>query len=109
MTQDKGHVTLIAMRKAFTYVLLAASLVLAYQAWQNSRLTSETEALSREAVCESGCGVLRDRPNFTRTDPLRRRYEWRTTDGQKTATCTRELVFFGAWSCAAEEGAMGRF
>ncbi|GEM_PF-5526093 len=97
------------MKQAFSYLLVLLCVGVSYQAWANSRLQPETETMSRTEVCLGGCTVLRESPNFQRADPLRRRYEWRTSEGQKTATCEREFILVGEWECVAELGTMGRF
>jgi len=90
-------------------LFLAACLVISYQGWENAQLRADTELLSNEAAAADGAKVLRDRPNFTRTDPVRRRYEWRTDQGQKVVTCSRDMIFFGEWSCDAVRGDIGAF
>ena len=96
------------MKKMGANIFLLVCALFSYQAWQNSQPSDASEARSRAVVCESGCSVLRESPNFMRADPFRHRYEWRTSEGQKTTTCMRKLVFFGAWSCDAEQGRLGR-
>jgi hypothetical protein len=96
-------------KKVMGGLVLAVCLLISYQAWQNARLDPETEALSMEAAEADGAVLQRERPNFTRTDPVRRRYEWRTDQGQKVVTCMRDMVFFGGWSCEAVPGSIGSF
>lgn len=94
--------------RIFAYVLLAAAIVVSFQGWKNAKLSSETAALAKDHACDldSSCIVLDDQARVGRADVIRHRYEYKTTHGMMTVTCKRELLFFGAWSCAPAEGRM---
>ena len=95
-------------KRLISYLIFAGCMVIAYQSYENSRLRPETEALSMRAACDvdGGCVVRDDHPYEQRSDPIRRRYEWRTTTGRVVVTCRRELVFFGEWECRSELGTL---
>jgi hypothetical protein len=93
--------------RIFAYVLLAASIVIAFQGWKNAQLTPETAKLARDHACDLDptCMVLDEQPRLGRADVIRHRYEYKTTThGVVTVTCKRELLFFGEWSCTVEPG-----
>lgn len=96
------------MRNVIGFIVLAVSLVLAWQGYENSRLRADTLELSRDAVCSLYGGCARGTPTKMTSDIFRRQYEWLTPEGPYTATCTRKAVFFGAWNCnAIERGSLG--
>ncbi len=90
------------------YGLLAISLVVAYQAFQNSRSTPETEAQAKGVACDidPDCMVKQRYPSEVRTDIVRRRYQWRTTQGPVTVECNRTMYLLGRWECTPTRGAM---
>jgi hypothetical protein len=95
-------------RKIGGYAVLAISLVIAYQAYVNSTLTPELQELSKDAA-QTISTVDEDRPRMKRSDPIQQRYEWHTAVGPVLVQCRRDLVFFGDWTCVAEQGTMGAF
>ena len=99
------------MKQLLSYVLFGGSLVIGYQAYVNSRLEPDTEALARREACsiDSKCLVHNPEPKEQRSGPTGRRYEWRTTIGPVTVSCQRRYIFFGAWSCESERGGFGAF
>lgn len=92
--------------RIFAYALLGLSLLLSYQAWQNSKTTPAIQALAKDHACDldATCMVTEDRPRLGKTDVIRHRYEFQTTQGIMTVTCKRELVFFGEWQCVPQSG-----
>lgn len=92
--------------RIFAFVLFAACGLLSYQAWQNGKLTAETEALAKQHACDADptCSVKDERPRLGKADVIRHRYEFMTTMGLKTVTCKRELYLFGAWQCTTADG-----
>lgn len=90
------------------YILLAASLVVAYQGFQNTRADPSTEELAQSVACDvtGDCVLKNDRPSEVRTDVFQRRYQWRSTEGPIVVTCRRQYVFFGGWSCDPERGSL---
>lgn len=90
----------------FAFVLLGVFLLLSYQAWQNAQTTPELQKLAKDHACDldSTCMVLDDRPRLGKTDVVRHRYEFNTTQGVMTVTCKRALMFFGEWSCTPTPG-----
>ncbi|HLT39101.1 MAG TPA: hypothetical protein VK034_22610 [Enhygromyxa sp.] len=94
--------------RIFAYVLLAVSIVISFQGWQNAQLTPATTKLAKDHACDldSSCIVLDEQPRVGRADVIRHRYEFKTTHGMMTVTCKRQLLFFGEWSCTPAEGRM---
>jgi hypothetical protein len=92
--------------RIFAYVLLGAAIVISYQGWKNSQLTTASAELAKQHACdlESTCMVTDDKPRVGRADVIRHRYEFNTTQGMVTVTCKRQLLFFGEWSCTVAEG-----
>lgn len=90
------------------WILLAVSLVIAYQGYQNSQPEPSTEAAARAVVCEGepDCEVENERPHITKTDVFQRRYEWKTSKGPVHVLCRRDLLFFGAWHCTPKPGSL---
>lgn len=90
------------------YILLAASLVVGYQGFQNAREDPATETMARSVACDvaGSCVLKTERPSEIRTDVLGRRYQWRSTVGPIAVTCRRELVFFGNWRCSSTKGTL---
>jgi hypothetical protein len=88
------------------YVLLAISLVVAFQGFQNVRNEASTEALAKAGACDvdSQCLLKDEEPDVVNTDVFQRRYQWRTTIGPVTSVCRRDWIFFGGWSCRSERG-----
>ncbi|MEM9454798.1 MAG: hypothetical protein AAGF11_11510 [Myxococcota bacterium] len=89
------------MKKWIGWILLALSLVITYQGWQNSQPRAETQDMSRPVACEgrAGCTVEGARPQKVATDWLRREYEWKTSTGPVLVRCRRAYVFAGRWAC----------
>ena len=94
--------------RIFAYALLAVSIVLSYQGWQNARLNPTTQALAKDHACDldSSCIVLDDQARVGRADVIRHRYEFKTSFGMMTVTCKRALLFFGEWACTPAKGRM---
>ena len=89
------------------FLFLCASLFLIWQGYENSRLTPETLEMSRVAACDLFAGCSRGLPSKSKSDIIRRQYEWLTPQGPYTATCTRKMLFAGSWSCTAQRGELG--
>lgn len=97
------------MKQWVGYVLLALSLVVAYQGWANVAKVAETEPLARSVACEVGqkeCAITKDGIAGHKADVFARHYQWPTTLGPVHVTCRRAWVFFGQWSCTSALGAM---
>jgi hypothetical protein len=96
------------VRRFVSYAVLALSLFITWQSYENSRQRPETEAFAKQIACDvdSSCLLQTDHANVTRTDPIRRRYEYGTTVGPVLVTCKRSLLWLGDWSCAAERGSL---
>jgi hypothetical protein len=89
------------VRKVVTYVVAALSLLLAFQAYQNSKLTPATRAMSKKVACAlKECS--RFEPVAERSTVLSHQYEYATSVGPHIVTCSRKLFFFGSWSCSKE-------
>jgi hypothetical protein len=103
---DPGRMAEGSGGRVFAYVLLGLSALLSYQAWQTSKTTPEIQQLAKDHACDldSTCMVKTDRPRLGKTDVLRHRYEFETTQGIFTVTCKRELVLFGDWQCTPTAG-----
>lgn len=88
------------------WVLLGVTLLVAVAGWRNTQPEPETETLSRASVCgtSKACVIMSDRPSVVRTDVIRRRYQWTTSEGPVVVTCRREYAFAGAWGCTAAPG-----
>ncbi|MCX4246491.1 hypothetical protein [Paraliomyxa miuraensis] len=91
------------MKKWVGWVLLAVSLWVTYQGWQNSQAEPRTEDMSKPVACQGreGCTVDADRPQELRTDFLGRSYTWKTSGGPVKVACARAYVFAGEWTCTA--------
>jgi hypothetical protein len=96
------------MKKWVGWVLLAITLVLAFQGYVNAQNDPKTEELSREAAqsVDTQAIIRGAHPVVVKTDIVRRRYEWQTTEGSISVVCMRSAVFFGNWSCTAQEGSL---
>ncbi len=94
------------MKKLGSYALLAVCVFLTYQSYENSRQRPETEDLAKRIACDvdSSCILTQDRASQTRTDPIRRRYEFKTSIGLVLVTCSRAMVWMGDWKCTSEKG-----
>lgn len=88
------------------WVLLGLTLLVAVAGYRNAQPEPETEQLARGTVCGAvkTCVVMSDRPSVVRTDVIRRRYQWTTSDGPVIVTCRREFYLAGAWGCTAAPG-----
>lgn len=87
------------MRKIASYGFLVVSLVLAFQAFQNSKLTEETETMGADVVC--GMWACADRrPRAERSTIISHEYEFKTGSGPFVVTCRRSAILFGPWSCS---------
>ena len=95
------------VQRIIGFAVLCACIWLTYQGYENSRLTQETLEMSRQAVCELYGGCSKGVPNKTKSDVIRRQYEWLTPKGPYVATCKRSLVFSGSWSCTTAPGQLG--
>lgn len=91
------------------WILLALSLVVAYQGLENSRRDPALEAAARRVACDldPSCELQAERPGTIKTDVIQHRYEWGTTVGPVHVLCRRQLIFFGAWSCEPKAGPIG--
>ena len=91
------------------WILLALSLVVAYQGMQNSRQDPALEASARKVACDldAACELRAERPGKIKTDVVQHRYEWSTTTGTVHVLCRRQLIFFGDWSCEPKDGPIG--
>ena len=96
------------MKKWVGWVLLAIVLVLAFQGYVNAQTDPQTEQLSREAAraADSQAVIRGAHPVVVRTDIVRRRYEWQTTEGRIGVVCMRSAYFFGNWSCTGQKGSL---
>lgn len=99
------------MKRIGSYALLAAALFLTYQSYENSRQRPETEEYAKRVACDidSNCILQADIPGETRTDPIRRRYEFRTSIGAVLVTCKRQMLWLGDWKCTSEKGGFLRY
>ncbi len=99
------------MKQAIWYLLFAVMVVLSYQAYVNSQDDPETEAMSRDAVCQvdTDCGLTsQSAATMRKTDVFARHYNWPSKNGNYVATCKRDYVFFGHWKCTAQPGQLAR-
>ena len=97
------------MKQWVGYVLLALSLVVAYQGWANVAKVAETETLAESAACDIGqkeCARVAGGVAGYKADVLARHYQWQTNHGPVHVTCRRAWVFFGKWSCTSQLGTM---
>jgi hypothetical protein len=96
------------MNRVVGYALLAGCLFVAYQGYQNAQPDLRTEGLGKVAACDLDptCVVSDDRPRKVMYDAVRRRYEWRTSQGTRVVTCTRKFIFLGGWGCSSEFGSL---
>lgn len=94
------------MGRIIGYVILAVCVFVAWEGYQNSRVDPATEQLSKGEACGgiAACVVKREQPTKVITDVLRRRYEWRTSEGTRVVTCTRTYLWLGDWGCVSEPG-----
>lgn len=92
------------------WVLLGLTLVVAFVGWKNAQPEPETELLARKSVCADAkaCIVMSDKPGAIKTDMVRRRYQWTTSDGPVVVTCARAYWLVGAWACTAAAGEIER-
>jgi len=83
-------------------------MVVSYQAWDNGKITTASQARAKEHACDldSSCIVLDDSPKLGKANAIKHEYEFSTTHGIMTVTCRRQLIFFGAWDCVPAEGRM---
>jgi hypothetical protein len=95
------------VQRILGFAFLLASLFMIWQGYENSRPSQETLEMSRTAVCELYGGCVKGVPNKTKTDIVRRQYEWLTPQGSYIATCQRAMIFSGPWSCETERGQLG--
>lgn len=97
------------MKQGVGWVLLAASLVVAYQGMQNVRQDPAREAAARTVACDldAGCVLQGDRPSKIKTDVFQHRYEFGSSIGPLHVVCRREYIFFGPWSCQPKKGPIG--
>jgi hypothetical protein len=96
------------MNRVVGYALLAGCLFVAYQGYQNAQPNLVTEGMAKRAACgtDPTCVVSDARPRKVRYDAVRRRYEWRTSQGTRVITCTRKFIFLGGWDCTSEFGSL---
>lgn len=95
------------MKKWVGWVLLAFSVLLAWQGYRNSRAEPATEALALSSACPPGvCVTMADKPTIVRTDVVRRQYQFVSSEGPVTVTCRRRLYFSGSWQCTSVLGAL---
>jgi len=96
------------MKAYVGYVLLALSLVIAYQGWGNSREEQSTQDLARGVACQVHADCLRteEKPQVIRHDMFSRRYQFQTSVGPVGVTCRRAWMFFGGWSCRPAMGSL---
>jgi hypothetical protein len=98
------------MKQWVGYVLLALSLVIAYQGWANSAKVAETQSLAESVACDLGepepCTLVANGMAGYKSDVIARHYQWQSTRGPVHVTCKRAWLFFGTWSCRSELGAM---
>lgn len=94
------------MKRWVGWVLLAISLFIAFEGYENAQVEVATEELARSVACdlEGGCVLRTERPREVRTDILQRRYAWSTNKGAVHVVCRRELLFAGTWSCVPYPG-----
>jgi hypothetical protein len=99
------------MKQFIWYLLFAVMLFVSYQGYVNSKDDPETEALSRQAVCDvdKDCGIAPQAQAGVRaTDIFSRKYQWVSKSGTYVATCKREYMFVGHWKCEAQPGQLAR-
>jgi hypothetical protein len=96
------------MKKYVGWVLLAISLVIAFQGYRNSVNDPLTQDLARKVACdvEAKCVLKEGAPTKVQTDIVGRRYEWSSSVGPIVTECGREAVFFGGWRCDATKGSL---
>lgn len=95
------------VQRVLGFAVLCLSLFLIWQGYENSRLTPETLRMSQAAVCEQYGGCTRGVPTKSKSDMIRRQYEWLTQNGPYVATCKRDKLFMGDWSCEIAPGKLG--
>lgn len=90
------------------WVLLGLSLLLVAAGYRNMQPEAATEELSRTVACSGAksCVLMSDRPGVVRTDFVRRRYQWLTSEGTIVVACRREFYVAGTWTCTAAPGAL---
>lgn len=88
------------------WVLLGLSLALVAVGYRNVQPEAATEELARRHACAgvSGCVVMTDRPGIVRTDFVRRRYQWTTSEGKVVVSCRRAQYVAGEWVCETAPG-----
>jgi hypothetical protein len=107
-TQVRPTCHAAGMKAYVGYVLLALSLVVAYQGWNNSREEQVTQDMARGVTCQvqADCRRTEEKPNVIRHDAFARRYQFQTTVGPVGVTCRRAWMFFGGWSCVSAIGSL---
>ena len=95
------------LQRIFGLAFLCGSFFLIWQGYENSRMTKETLEMSRNEVCDQFGGCMRAYPTKSKSDIIRRQYQWMTLNGPYVATCKRSMLFSGAWSCTSEAGKLG--
>lgn len=97
------------MKTYVGWVLLAICLVCTYQGFQTSRGVADTEGAARSVVCDSGgkdCLLAQEKPSVVKADFMSRQYQFDTSEGPVTVTCTRQYIFFGGFSCTSTAGSL---
>jgi hypothetical protein len=90
------------------WILLALSLVVAYQGFENSKANPAVESAARAVACDvdAGCVLGSERPHTIKTDVFQHRYGWGSSVGPLHVLCRRQYIFFGAWKCEPKKGRM---
>lgn len=84
------------------YVLLAVCVVAAMQGYRTSQRHPEVEAMARALACPEGARCDRKRPRRVETGMLGQRYIWARGGRSVTVSCSRALLWVGAWRCRVE-------
>ena len=65
---------------------------------------NEEQKLLRDEVRRFAEEVVK--PKAYKANAVTRRYQWVTSQGPVTTTCSRKLWFFGSWECTAALGSL---
>ncbi len=97
------------MKRYVGWVLLALCLVFTYQGWQTRAGIAESQPRAKSVACsvQDKCVLAHEEPSALMADFMARKYEYKTSVGPVTVTCTRPYVFFGNFQCTPVVGSMG--
>lgn len=95
------------MNRVIGFAVLALCAFIAYQSYLNSQPGPETQQLAIDTACdigEKGCTVRKGGARAIKTDVTQRQYQFSTTTGPVTVTCSRTYIWLGPWSCKSAKG-----